>query len=713
MSRLLLSWPVALSAVWRRASFSVKFAVVILVAGAVMSIVPFWLAQSNISNEAQDRALDKAGVASSLVQQQRGDLGTYATAIARQLAATNDLTDLSALRKILLQDTSVNQSGDIVGVLLANGDQAALRGAQPLDAADPLLEDITTALQAGQSTAADANGQAWLVSGAQVPSSGATAFVARPVTSLFVDEIQRHVATSADPADVILVRGGRAAAGSSFAGAPVKAGSIVDSPVLRVAPGGGAIQVSLRSQDYALAAQPLGDGFSIIVGTPVNAVTSSLQPILVLVALILVSMLFIVLVVQLELQRPLRRLDRAVAALGRGEFDAPVPTSNDDELSRLGATFEAMRVQLRSTMRATAARASVATELAASQPLETALSRVLHDLRAPMHADAALIVVSGSEMADPFSIVEGVREIDIDRFLSGDGPLGEGYRFTGPGALVASAAPASQESQLGMREFCVAPLRLGKHVHGVLAVANEKDGFLPADIDLVASTAEQVALALERYRFLAVVQRQASIDDLTGLYNHRFLVDYLGQQVALAERLNAPLAILMLDIDHFKALNDTHGHQAGDTALAAFAQTLVNSVRTSDLAARYGGEEFSVVMYNTSEGEARIVAEKIRRAVGETVIELPDGQRLALTVSIGGAAFPEDTDSAKELLALADEALYRAKRSGRDMTCMVSEMRRRRSRHPAVSVVHTPTPVDSGSDESAAADVAKSHRSAQ
>jgi len=118
-------------------------------------------------------------------------------------------------------------------------------------------------------------------------------------------------------------------------------------------------------------------------------------------------------------------------------------------------------------------------------------------------------------------------------------------------------------------------------------------------------------------------------------------------------------------------------------------------------------------MYNTSEGEARIVAEKIRRAVGETVIELPDGQRLALTVSIGGAAFPEDTDSAKELLALADEALYRAKRSGRDMTCMVSEMRRRRSRHPAVSVVHTPTPVDSGSDESAAADVAKSHRSAQ
>ena len=156
-----------------------------------------------------------------------------------------------------------------------------------------------------------------------------------------------------------------------------------------------------------------------------------------------------------------------------------------------------------------------------------------------------------------------------------------------------------------MREFCVAPLRLGTYVHGVIAVASESRAFANGDIDLVASTAEQISLALERYRFLAVVQRQATVDDLTGLYNHRFLVDSLGQQLALAERLGAPLAILMLDLDHFKLLNDTHGHHAGDLALSAFARTLVNNVRRADLAARYGGEEFVVVMPNTIRGTRR------------------------------------------------------------------------------------------------------------
>ena len=105
----------------------------------------------------------------------------------------------------------------------------------------------------------------------------------------------------------------------------------------------------------------------------------------------------------------------------------------------------------------------------------------------------------------------------------------------------------------------------------MLGVARANGGFSSGDAALVASSAEQVALALERYRFIAMVQRQASIDDLTGLYNHRFLVDYLGQQVALAERLNTPLAVLVLDLDHFKRVNDTHGHPVGDVVLTAFA----------------------------------------------------------------------------------------------------------------------------------------------
>jgi diguanylate cyclase (GGDEF)-like protein len=204
----------------------------------------------------------------------------------------------------------------------------------------------------------------------------------------------------------------------------------------------------------------------------------------------------------------------------------------------------------------------------------------------------------------------------------------------------------------------------------VLAVACERRVYTTSDTDLVASTAEQISLALERYRFLAVVQRQASTDDLTGLNNHRFLVDSLDQQVALAERLGAPLALLMLDLDHFKVLNDTHGHHAGDLALSTFARTLVSNIRRADLAARYGGEEFVVVMPNTSAAEAFLVAEKIRVAVSASDISLPGGAAVHLTVSIGVAAYPENAESAPELFSRADEALYRAKRTGRQRTCV-------------------------------------------
>ena len=662
-----------MAAVWRRSSFSVKFAMVLLITGLVISAVPLWLSQNSTNSQALDRASDKAGVAANLIQQQHVALTGFTGAVARQVAALPQPTNTSALQDPLKQDASVNQTGNVVGVLISSGSVVAYGADGQLTMYDPLLQQLINGVTSQRSIIADDSGQTWLLAYSAVSQTGAVAFAGQQMTPTFITAIDRNIETSADPADLIVVRSGRVAVASRFAGADVTRGSDVAPSVHQAIATGAPQLATLNQASVALATQPLSDGFSVAVATPVSAVSATVTPLLVLVALILLAMLIIVAVVQSELQRPLRRLDRAVAALGRGDFDAPLPLGRDDELGRLAETFDAMRAQLHATMRAAASRASVATELSSSQPLETSLSRVVRELRSSVQGDSALILVSRSEMSDPFAIVEGVGPVDVDSCLSGDGPLGVAYRQTGAGALLASAAPSSREAQLGMRELCVAPLRIGSHVHGVLAVANHSRALLPSDVELVGSLAEAVALALERYSFLAMVQRQASTDDLTGLYNHRFLVDYLGQQVALAERLNAPLAVLMLDIDFFKKLNDTHGHQAGDTALAVFAQTLLHSVRTSDLAARYGGEEFAVVMYNTGSSEARLVAEKIRKAVSQTIIELPDHSRLAVTVSIGGAAFPEDTGSARELLALADEALYRAKGGGRDRTCMVSD----------------------------------------
>jgi diguanylate cyclase (GGDEF)-like protein len=331
-----------------------------------------------------------------------------------------------------------------------------------------------------------------------------------------------------------------------------------------------------------------------------------------------------------------------------------------------------MRRQLRATMSATRARAIIASELNSPQPLESALGEVCAQLRASAGADTAFILVSGSEMTDTFAITNGERvELDAQSLLGEEGPIGSAHRHTGPDALMVGAAPGSAEAATGLRDFCVSPLRMGPNILGVLGVASRGGGFTPGDAALVSSSAEQVALALERYRFIAMVQRQASIDDLTGLYNHRFLVDYLGQQVALAERLSTPLAVLIIDLDHFKRVNDTHGHPAGDSVLIAFAQTLTGSIRRADLAARYGGEEFIVVMSSTAAREARLVAEKIRAAAADMLVPIEGGRAgVVVTVSVGGAAYPEDTTTAAELLATADAALYDAKRNGRNRVCM-------------------------------------------
>jgi diguanylate cyclase (GGDEF)-like protein len=668
-----------LRGIWRGASFSLKFAVVILVAGATTAVVPLMLAEASARAQAENGAAATVAIAANLIDGQRASLAAFVAGVGRQLAADHDITSATALDATLLEDTSVIGTDDLLGVVMDGGRVVSVRGASPLGGA--LAQTLEGAASSGASTVTTAAGGAWIVAESPIPGTTATAFVARPMTSAFINAVDRNIATAADPIGVVLIRDHTAfaAAGRS---ASLTAELTNEIPTSRAA------IVPHDGRQFAVASTPIGAGLTLAVASPFSGPPVGWQSLLLLLAVILVAMLFIVVVVQIDLRRPLQRLDSAVAALGGGDFDLPVHTGSIDEIGRLGASFEAMRMQVRSTMRITACRASVAMELSLAQPLEAALANVCAELRRAMDVEMAMIVVNGSEMSDPFAVADGGRHITVDGLLDGRGPIGEGYRYRGVGAITLGATAAAPEARLGARELCVAPLRLGKHVHGVLAVASHGSAFTAGDSDLVASTAEQISLALERYRFLAVVQRQASVDDLTGLYNHRFLIDSLGQQAALAERLGAPLAILMFDIDHFKSLNDTYGHHAGDVALTTFAETLLGNVRRADLSARYGGEEFVVLMPNTSASEAFLVAEKIRAAVAVTDVDLPDRPPVRLTVSVGVAAYPEDTDSASELFGLADMALYEAKRMGRDRTCMAGPSRGDRSVRGAPSMRH-------------------------
>jgi len=153
-------------------------------------------------------------------------------------------------------------------------------------------------------------------------------------------------------------------------------------------------------------------------------------------------------------------------------------------------------------------------------------------------------------------------------------------------------------------------------------------------------------------------------DGLTGLYNHREFHRWLEREVARYHRYRRPLSLLMLDIDHFKKVNDTYGHQAGDEVLRALAQLLRHGVRTVDKVGRYGGEEFGVLLPETSAERAVIVATHLRQRVEGLEITLPQGQTLHITISVGVATFDVDAKSEQELVAAADRALYAAKRGG-------------------------------------------------
>ncbi len=180
------------------------------------------------------------------------------------------------------------------------------------------------------------------------------------------------------------------------------------------------------------------------------------------------------------------------------------------------------------------------------------------------------------------------------------------------------------------------------------------------------------SFALENAVNRARLLRSGFTDVLTGWHNRRYLQVRLAEELARARRDGETLACLMLDLDHFKRINDSWGHAAGDDVLRELAQRIEEQVRASDVAARYGGEEFVILLPRTNTGDAARLAERVRQAVREAPVPLADGGQIDVTASIGIASVSPgsgDTDLknlGESLLARADVALYRAKSSGRD-----------------------------------------------
>jgi diguanylate cyclase (GGDEF)-like protein len=212
----------------------------------------------------------------------------------------------------------------------------------------------------------------------------------------------------------------------------------------------------------------------------------------------------------------------------------------------------------------------------------------------------------------------------------------------------------------------VAPLDFGEGGAGLLILGRRMTDapYEPHDLALLRALADSSAIALRNAELLDRLRAQATIDPLTGCHNRRGFDEVLQLEVSRARRYDRSLCLVLLDIDHFKQINDEYGHEVGDHALQRIGRAIRHTSRTSDSACRYGGEEFALVFPETTKEEGERLAERIRIMLES----LPPSAEIprAITASFGVAAFPADGQSIPELVRAADRALYLAKESGRN-----------------------------------------------
>ncbi len=232
-----------------------------------------------------------------------------------------------------------------------------------------------------------------------------------------------------------------------------------------------------------------------------------------------------------------------------------------------------------------------------------------------------------------------------------------------PGICYAFQPP---EEEQGRCHVCIPVIQSGS-VGSVLqlVVRQEESERIQNLLPYLHVYLREAAPVIEAKRLMDTLHASTLTDAMTGLHNRRFLEEFAEMLTTSNQRRKSQLSILMLDLDYFKMVNDTYGHDAGDLVLKALANVLKASVRASDLVIRYGGEEFLIILQDTASGSADMVAEKIRASVEGMKVQLP-GTTLQKTISIGIAEFPHDSETFWQAVKFADVALYNAKESGRN-----------------------------------------------
>ncbi len=222
------------------------------------------------------------------------------------------------------------------------------------------------------------------------------------------------------------------------------------------------------------------------------------------------------------------------------------------------------------------------------------------------------------------------------------------------------------------RSTMLVPMTSHAHTNGLLvAESDEIHSFAERDLQMLSVVARSAALALENSELHKKTEELTIIDELTETYNYRYFVQKLQEEKRRASRYDLALSLIMVDIDWFKKLNDTYGHEVGNFVLRRLSGIIQRCIRDVDIFARYGGEEFAVILPQTQREEAAVIGERIREQVESEVFEARQYGKLKVTVSVGVSSFPENGKSQEELVSVADQALYQAKGEGKNAVCII------------------------------------------
>lgn len=320
---------------------------------------------------------------------------------------------------------------------------------------------------------------------------------------------------------------------------------------------------------------------------------------------------------------------------------------------------------------------AIGRSLTSSLDLHTVLSGImdkLGELLSPKSWSLLLTTEPKNDLVFELAQGEGASRLQGLVVAAGEGIAGwvareqESLLVLDPSTDVRFARRFDGLSQTTTQSVLAVPLVVRGRTLGVVELVNglvDRE-FVADDLRLVEMFAGFAAIAIANARNFRQVEELTTVDEHTALYNARYLRRVLRDEVERARRFSHSLSVIFFDLDHFKLVNDTWGHQAGTALLAEVADLLKGSLRTVDVPVRYGGDEFVIVLPETLKPAAVAIAHRIRDAIAGWEFLRGLGLSVGLTGSFGVASWPEDADSAEELLRAADHAMYRVKESGRN-----------------------------------------------